>query len=82
METVRFPEDEDHIIIDNYPRELDKVVAALQRRSDTPSRAVAAALAGRRKWVGRNQKRGILNKNEIREAGSEETLKAVLEMLK
>jgi uncharacterized protein YjbI with pentapeptide repeats len=81
LENVIFPQDEDHIVIDDYPKKLDRILAALRGRKDTASRAVAAGLAVSRKWVGPNQKRGILNKNEIREYGGEEILSTVLNLL-
>lgn len=81
LDRVLFPQDDGHIVIDDYPKKLDRILAALGQRKDSASKAVAAALAGRRKRVGPNQKRGILNKNEIREFGGEEILRIVLHLL-
>jgi uncharacterized protein YjbI with pentapeptide repeats len=81
LDKVRFPEDEDHIVIDDYPGTLDRILAVLRGRTDTDSRVLAAGVAVERKWLSPNRKRGVLNKKDILEAGGEEGLKTVLQAL-
>jgi uncharacterized protein YjbI with pentapeptide repeats len=74
LNTVHFPEDEDHIILDHYPRILDRLLERLTRRSDPISRRFIAYLTVTRKWAAPNQRRGILNRQDIIEIfGSEES---------
>jgi uncharacterized protein YjbI with pentapeptide repeats len=69
LDKVKFPEDEDHIILEDYPKQLDQLLSFLNKRRDEPSMALAASLEISQKWMGPKQRRGILNKKEILETG-------------
>jgi uncharacterized protein YjbI with pentapeptide repeats len=69
LDTVMFPKDDEHIILEDYPRQLDLLLKFLKKRADNPSKALAGALEVDRKWMGPKQRRGILNKKEILETG-------------
>jgi uncharacterized protein YjbI with pentapeptide repeats len=79
MDSVAWPEGDEHIIIDDYPATLDKVIAILRTRSDDPSKGLAGLLADSRKWVGPQQKKGVVSKLELREIGGDAI---VIEFLK
>lgn len=81
METVRFPEDDDHFIVDDYPRVLDRLLETVKGRNDVASKRLTAVLSNRRKWVGAKQQRGVFNKNDLLEIGGEEGLRRVLEIV-
>jgi uncharacterized protein YjbI with pentapeptide repeats len=81
LETVRFPEDDDHIIVNDYPKTLDRLLEAFQGRTDLASRRLANVFAMSRKWAGSKQRRGVLNKNDLLQIGGEEGLSRVLEIL-
>lgn len=72
MRHVAWPNDEDHIILDNYKARLDEKVKLLESRSDTASRQLAAILKMKRKWAGANQQQGVLSKTELAEVAGEE----------
>lgn len=78
LESVRFPQDDNHIILDDYPAALDRLLGALKGREDLASRKMVAVFANDRKWAGR---RGILNKNDLLEIGGEDALNSVLTIL-
>jgi len=78
MKDVKWPEDEQHVVLDDYPRSLDRMLSMLNARSDVPSKQLAAILSLNRKWAGANQKRGILNKLDLYEYADE---RAVAELL-
>ena len=60
MLDVRWPEDEEHVVLDDYPAALDRVLAVLQTRSDVRSGELAAVLECYRKWVGSKQRQGVI----------------------
>jgi len=71
LDTVRFPDDEDHLILNDYPRLLDRLLQTLVGREDSASRRLAAVFGNRRKWAGQKQTRGVLNKNDLLQIGGE-----------
>jgi hypothetical protein len=81
LDTVRFPEDAEHIILNDYPSQLDLLLRIFGNRIDTPSQALAAGLEVQRKWLGPKQRRGVLNTNDILEIGGQQLLDLVLDVL-
>jgi uncharacterized protein YjbI with pentapeptide repeats len=71
MNTVLWPEGDEHILLDDYPAALDRLITVLKARQDAPSRGLAGLLADARKWVGPNQQKGLISKADLREAGGE-----------
>ncbi len=69
MDGVRWPDDSEHILIQDYVAGLDRALAALRSRSDVGAKKLAASLAICRKWVGPHQRQGVLNKRDLDEAG-------------
>jgi uncharacterized protein YjbI with pentapeptide repeats len=62
LDTVQWPDDDDHVVIDDYPAALDRAIAVFRTRNDQTSRVFTAVLELKRKWVGARQRRGILNR--------------------
>jgi uncharacterized protein YjbI with pentapeptide repeats len=81
LETVRFPEDDDHLIVDDYPRVLDRLLERASGRDDVASKRLTAVLLNKRKWVGAGQHRGVFNKSDLLEIVGEEGLRSVLEII-
>jgi uncharacterized protein YjbI with pentapeptide repeats len=75
MASVKWPNDGEHIVIDNYCQTLDRALALLEMRSDVPSRKLRARLAVMRKWAGPNQLKGIINKADLINAGGEDAVR-------
>ncbi len=63
---VRWPEN--GIVLDDYKGTLDRVLAALNQRSDLPSQRLAAVLGSNRKWAGPNQKQGFVSGADLLES--------------
>jgi uncharacterized protein YjbI with pentapeptide repeats len=82
LERVLLPSDDDHVVIKNYPVALDRVIAALQQRSDLPSRKLVAYLGVLRKWAAPNQVQGVLNKEDLAEVAGMEGMNSVCELLR
>jgi pentapeptide repeat protein len=78
---VYFPTDPDHILLNEYPQTLDRLLQSLRGRTDMASKKLAAAIGVDRKWAGPRQRRGILNKNDLLEIGGEDGLRVVLGMI-
>lgn len=78
LDDVTFPNDEDHIVLNDYPEMLDRLLRSLRGREDVGSKRMVAVFTDARKWAGN---RGILNKKDLLEMGGEAGLKAVLEIL-
>jgi uncharacterized protein YjbI with pentapeptide repeats len=65
MLDVVWPEDPDHMVLDEYPAALDRALAMLGGRSDNEAKALAAFLGVKRKWVGPGQQRGVLRRADL-----------------
>jgi len=81
LDDVCFPTDPDHIVLDEYPQALDKLIQGLQVRTDMASKQLAAFLGVYQKWVGPMQRQGVLNKKDLLEIGGEDGLRVLLEMI-
>jgi hypothetical protein len=60
LDTLRFPENDEHILIDDYRATLERALGVVQGRHDMLSREFAAILEHRLKWAGPHQQRGII----------------------
>jgi uncharacterized protein YjbI with pentapeptide repeats len=78
---VLFPEDEDHIVIDDYPQSLDRLLAYFGGRPDMGSQRLASCFEHDKMWLGPRQKVGVLNKHDLLESGGEEGLEAVMKII-
>ncbi|MFI5456795.1 MAG: pentapeptide repeat-containing protein [Isosphaerales bacterium] len=81
LETVKFPADADHIVLENYPDTLDRLIEAFKGQTGLGSRGFAAYLACYRKWAGPRQKRGVLNKKDVLGMVGEEGLRRTEEIV-
>jgi uncharacterized protein YjbI with pentapeptide repeats len=80
LDEVFFPEDEDHIVVENYPEILDRLLASFRGRSDLGSRGLVAIFENRKKWLGPRQRVGVLNKHDLIESAGEDGLQAVMKI--
>lgn len=78
LDTVKLPDDNEHIIVHDYARTLDRALATLKERPDMGSKQLAAYLGIARKWAGQSQKRGIFDRAGLIEASSEEAVAVLL----
>jgi uncharacterized protein YjbI with pentapeptide repeats len=69
MLSVIWPEDDDHIVLDDYKDKLDRAIDRLKGRLDLPSKELDAILSMKRKWAGPNQRQGVISKADLIEAG-------------
>ena len=67
LDTVRLPEDDEHVVIEEYPAALDRAIGVLRERTDTASRRLVSTVEFHRKWLGANQRRGLFNKLDLLE---------------
>ena len=74
MELVKWPEDEDHFVIEDYPATLDRLLATWKTRSDAGSKRLVASFGILRRWVGAKQRVGVVSKADLLEAGGEEAV--------
>jgi uncharacterized protein YjbI with pentapeptide repeats len=81
LDDVLFPEDEDHVVVDNYPEVLDRLLAYFRRHPDLGSRRLTARLEHEKRWLGPRQKVGVLNRQDLTESGGEEGFKTVIEII-
>jgi uncharacterized protein YjbI with pentapeptide repeats len=78
LDDVRLPHNDDHIVLNDFPEMLDRLLLALRGREDLGSKTMVAVFADARKWAGR---RGVLNKKDLLEMAGEDGLKMVLKIL-
>jgi uncharacterized protein YjbI with pentapeptide repeats len=81
LDEVFLPTDEDHIVMENYPETLDRLLAYFRGRSDLGSRRLTTRFEHEKKWLGPHQSVGVLSKNDLVESGGEEGLKTVLRII-
>jgi uncharacterized protein YjbI with pentapeptide repeats len=81
LDEVLFPEDEDHIVVDDFPHTLDRLLAYFGARSDLGSRMLTAGFKHDKKWLGPRQRVGVLNKHDLIESGGEEGLNTVMKII-
>jgi hypothetical protein len=81
MAEVRWPEDEDHFVVEDYPATLDRLLATWRARSDLASRRLAASFGVVRKWVGPKQRVGVVSKADLIEVGGEEAVADFLRVI-
>jgi uncharacterized protein YjbI with pentapeptide repeats len=67
LKNVAWPQDDEHIIVGDYVKSLDRAITALSARADVPSRKLAAYLGGYRRFAGSAQRVGIFNKKALAE---------------
>jgi uncharacterized protein YjbI with pentapeptide repeats len=65
MAEVKWPADDRHVIIEDYPATLDRMLARLSQKDDPASRGLRAYLGVLRKWAGPRQRCGVVNLHEI-----------------
>jgi hypothetical protein len=78
---IFFLTDKDHLIVENYPEILDRLLAFFLGRSDLGSRALVRIFENREKWLGSQQRVGVLNKRDLMEAAGEDGLQAVMKII-
>ncbi|MGP0059295.1 MAG: pentapeptide repeat-containing protein [Beijerinckiaceae bacterium] len=81
LKDVYFPKDDEHIIVENFPEVLEKLLNFFKSMSDNGSKRLAAALKNRRKWLGTNQTVGIFNKADLVEIAGEEGLQSFMRII-
>jgi uncharacterized protein YjbI with pentapeptide repeats len=81
LDGVLFPEDEDHIVVDNYPETVERLLAHFRGRPDLGSQNFVTSFEHKKQWLGPCQGVGVLNRNDLIETGGEEGLKTVLQII-
>jgi len=66
LSRVRLPEDEDHIILQDFPAVLDQLISTLEQQQDQTAKLLLAYLGAYRKWTVPGA-RGVLNKRDLAE---------------
>lgn len=82
LDRVRFPEDHDHLVVKNYRCVLQRALEAASREKALESRGVIVVLKHRLKWVGPEQKIGVFNRLDFREAGGAEEENFAVDLLR
>jgi len=68
LDHVRLPNDNDHIVIEDFPSVLDSLIATLMRQHDQTANILLAYLGAYRKWAVPGA-RGVLNKQDLADIG-------------
>ncbi len=81
LDEVLFPEDDDHIVVENFPATLDRLLAQFRGRPDLKSRKLVGRFELEKKWLGPQQKVGVLNKRDLIESVGDEGLRDVMQTI-
>jgi uncharacterized protein YjbI with pentapeptide repeats len=81
LDTVRFPNDDNHVLLSCYPQVLDRLLNGLRDQTDPIAKMLVAYFGVYRKWVGPKQQLGVFNKKDIIEAVGEDGLHRVMEII-
>lgn len=76
---VKLPNDEDHVVLNDYPDVLDILLQMLSRQNDQTARVLIAYLGVARRWAV-PRARGVLNRRDIAEI-EPEALQRLLQLL-
>ncbi len=82
LDTVRFPENPDHFVIEDYLSTLDALVARWRGKEDAISRALCSSVTRKRKWAGDGQNRGVVARYDLLQAGGEAAVREFLTALR
>jgi|GEM_PF-3074814 len=80
--TTKFPNDSDHVVIENLPRALATLIYLVKQQKSSGWRAVEAILMQIDKWRGHFQKRYVLNMRDMQEYVGQDGLRIFVDMLK
>lgn len=81
LERAHLPEGDGHLLINDYPQTLDKVIEVLGRRTDLASKKLVAYLGVLRKWAPPKQVKGVLNIDDLQEISGRDGLVLMRELL-
>lgn len=81
LDRVRWPDDEDHFVLQDYPAVLDRLLVMWSARSDPGSKRLAASFGVVRKWLGPNQRVGVISRFDLVRAGGEEAVAEFLRLI-
>jgi len=80
MDDVKWPEGDEHILLEDYRATLERALKVFRARPDTQSKAMAAIFEHKLKWAGPNQERGIVSKRDLIEVGGDEAVNEFLQL--
>ena len=81
MTDVRWPDDDQHILVNDYKRSLGRVLEGLDPCSSVASKKLAALLKSNLKWAGPNQLHGVISKRVLIEFGGQEALNDFIRLM-
>lgn len=81
LATVRFPEDDRHVIVSDYRATLDRLIQAFGGPTDLSSRRLATYFKHHLKWAGAHQSRGVISKDDVLEMAGPDGLAQVLAVI-
>lgn len=65
LDKVIFPNDADHIVVEDYPELIDRLLNLFGGRPNPGYRSLTAVLTDARKWLGPKQNIGLFNRNDL-----------------
>jgi uncharacterized protein YjbI with pentapeptide repeats len=81
LDDVSFPAGDDHIVVDNYPEVLERLLVCFGGRADLGSKRLTTRFDHEKVWLGPRQRVGVLNKQDLIEMAGEEGLQAVMKVI-
>jgi uncharacterized protein YjbI with pentapeptide repeats len=79
---VRFPSDDEHLVIQNFAVALDRAAAALEKNEDEVAKRLIAFIRRYRRWAVPGQAQGIINLRDLAEIVGENGVRRFVDALR
>jgi hypothetical protein len=81
LDTVIFPQDDEHIVLRNFPQVLDILLERLGDRPGAGWKGLSTVLADQKRWLGPHQMVGMFNTTDLGEMVGEDNLREALQTI-
>jgi uncharacterized protein YjbI with pentapeptide repeats len=82
LETVIWPVDDRHIIVHDFAAVLDRVLSAYEGNEEPYARQMVTYFDAARRWLGPNQRTGIVSKHDLLEIGGDRAVEDFIALMK
>ena len=82
LDRVIWPDDDEHIVVDDYPAVVDRILARLEGQDDVRARSVLGLYSWHKKWLVPEQEKGVVSLWDLRKYGGQAMVDEILPLLR